>query len=148
MSALDGKTAAAYGQLEEKLKAKRKEYEGFKKALGSDPALTSWIDGAGRMPQRVLSAFETATVKRMSKLLPEIREIEDELETSYVHVVTGLANKESDEGIDDPEVLLRAALVVMNKRFKTGDSSVELKLTMRAILDYLKSLAHDDDETA
>lgn len=141
----DGKLATRYSELEQELRAKQAEYDGYKKALGSDPSLTSWVDGQGRMPKRSLSPFEVATVKRMQKLRPEIDRIEGELEDLFEEVVEAVANKQSDDGVEDPEVLLRASLVIMNKRFKAGDQSVELRLVMRAVLDYLKSLALDDD---
>lgn len=142
---VDGKLALRYAELERSLAAKREEYDGYKKALGSDPTLTSWVDGVGRMPKRSLSPFEVATVKRMKKLQPEIEELEDELDDLFTEVVESIANKRSDDGLEDPEVLLRASLVVMNKRFKAGDQSVELRLVMKAVLDYLRSLALDED---
>jgi hypothetical protein len=144
----DGKLALKYAETEAALAAKRHEYDGYRKALGSDPLLTSWVDGQGRMPKRSLSPFETATVKRMQKLRPEIEQLEEDLTDLFEDVIEGLANRHTDDGVQDPEILLRAALVVMNKRFKAGDSSIELRLVMKATLDFLRSLALDDEEEA
>jgi len=119
------------------------EYDGLSQALG-DPTLTAWISEGGRAAPRKLSAFEIATVKRITSLEPKLDKLEDQQEDLRAEVVCELAGIPSDSEVEDPETLLRAALVVLHREHKAGRSNVESRTVMRALIDYLKSLATDD----
>ena len=118
-----------------------KERSSLDQALG-DPTLVTWTYEGGPVPRR-LSTFEVATVKRIASLDKKIEPLEDECEELLSDVVVGLSGIDGEP--DDPEVLLRASLVVLNRLQRAGASSPESSAVMRALLRYLKSLARDDD---
>lgn len=118
------------------------EFEKLKNGLG-DPTIKLWISERGYIP-RSLSAFELATVKRLETLDHKIEELENECEALLSDVVCGLAKKEGDA--DDPEILLRAALVTIHRLHQSGTALPESRAAAKAILRYLRSLANDDDD--
>jgi len=139
------KTVDKLAAVEAELAKVQAEYDGFSKALG-DPTLTAWISDRGRAAPRKLSAFEIATVKRIGTLEPKLDKLEDQQEDLRAEVVCELAGIPSDSDVQDPETLLRASLVVLNRAHKAGQSTVESRTVMRALIDYLRSLATDEDE--
>ncbi len=120
-----------------------KEYDGFKAALG-DPKLTAWVGDRGRAAPRTLSSFEMATVKRLISLEPKIDKLADQVDDLFGDVIREIAGIDGE--LDDPELLLRASLVVLNRLHKTGRSTPESAAVMKALVTYLKSLARDDDD--
>ena len=138
-------TAKRLAAVEAELAKVQVEYDGLSKALG-DPTLTVWIADRGRAAPRKLSAFEIATVKRIASLEPKLDKLEDRQEDLRAEVICELAGIPSDSDVQDPETLLRASLVVFNRQHKAGLSTTESKTVMRALIDYLKSLAMDEDE--
>jgi hypothetical protein len=137
-------TAKRLAAVEAELAKVQGEYDGLSKALG-DPTLTAWIADRGRAAPRKLSAFEVATVKRIASLEPKLDKLEDQQEDLRAEVVCELAGIPSDSDVQDPETLLRSALVVLHREHKAGRSTVESRTVMRALIDYLRSLAADDD---
>lgn len=138
-------TSKRLAEIEENLQKLQKEYDGLSAALG-DPALTSWASDRGRAAPRKLTAFEAATVKRLDSLEPKLDAIEDQQEELRAQLVCELAGIPIDSAIDDPETLLRASLVIFHRAHKAGQSSVESRTVMRALIAYLKSLAEDDED--
>lgn len=138
-------TAKRLAAVEAELAKVQEEYDGLSKALG-DPTLTAWIADRGRAAPRKLSAFEIATVKRITSLEPKLDKLEDRQEDLRAEVICELAGIPSDSDVQDPETLLRAALVVFNRQHKAGMSTMESKTVMRALIDYLKSLAADEGD--
>jgi hypothetical protein len=137
-------TAKRLAAVEAELAKVQGEYDGLSKALG-DPTLTAWIADRGRAAPRKLSMFEVATVKRIASLEPKLDKLEDQQEDLRAEVVCELAGIPSDSDVQDPETLLRSALVVLHREHKAGRSTVESRTVMRALIDYLRSLAADDD---
>jgi hypothetical protein len=127
---------------EAELQKLTKEYDSLRAALG-DNKLITWVAERGPVPRR-LTAFEMATVKRIDVLDQKMAVLEDECEALLSDVVCGLSGIAGEP--DDPEVLLRASLVVLNRLHKKGNTLPESLAVMRALLQYLKSLARDDDE--
>lgn len=126
---------------EAELEKLTKERDGLRQALG-DTKLVTWIAERGPVPRR-LSSFELATVKRLASMEPKIEALEDECDELLSDVVCWLAGIDGEP--DDPEVLLRASLVTLNRLHKAGNSTTESRVMVRALLRYLKSLASDDD---
>ena len=115
------------------------EHDALKVALG-DPRLTAWVGGGiGRIAPRKLTTFEAATARRLAVLQPKISTLQTEARGLVAQIVFKLARKKGD-GLDDPEVLLRAAFAVLTK---TARGTPEGRAVVRAIADYLKSLAAD-----
>lgn len=135
--------AEQLSEKETELAKLQKEYDGFKKALG-DPKLTAWVADRGRAAPRSLSAFEVATVKRLASLEPKIDRLAQECEDLFGDVVCEIAGIDGEP--DDPELLLRAAMIVLSRLHKTGRSTPESRVVTKALLMYLKSLANDDEE--
>jgi hypothetical protein len=127
---------------EAELQKLTKEYDALRSALG-DNKLITWVAERGPVPRR-LTAFETATVKRIDVLDQKMAVLEDECEELLSDVVCGLSGISGEP--DDPEVLLRASLVVLNRLHKNGNTLPESLALMRALLRYLKSLANDEDD--
>lgn len=117
----------------------RDEHKALKEAL---PVATRFVDG--RVARRQLSAFEQASAKRIAVLAGKIEALEDESDELMEEIVFELARKRGD-GIDDPEVLLRAALVTLTRSHKPAQRSPEVRAVIEALLDYLKSLATDEE---
>lgn len=138
------KTADKLTAVEAELAKVQAEYDSLSQALG-DPAITTWVSDRGRAAPRRLSMFEAATVKRLSALEPKLDNLEDQREELRAEVICELAGIPSDSDVQDPETLLRASLVVLNRDHKAGKSTVESRTVMRALIGYLKSLAEDDD---
>lgn len=138
------KTADRLAAVEAEIAKVQSEYDGLSGALG-DPAITTWIADMGRAAPRKLSAFEAATVKRIASLEPKLDKLEDQRDDLRAELICELAGIPTDSEVQDPETLLRAALVVLNRAHKAGRSTVEERTVMRALIDYLKSLAADDD---
>lgn len=138
------KSVERLAAFEETLAKLTKERDGLQQALG-DPLLVTWIAERGPVPRR-LSAFELATVKRIAALEAKIEPLEDECEELLSDVVCALAGIDGEP--DDPEVLLRAALVALNLLHKRGGPLPESRAVMRALLRYLKSLANDEEDDA
>lgn len=130
--------------VEAELSKLKKERDGLRQALG-DPRLVTWVAERGPVPRR-LSAFEIATVKRLNTLEPKIEALEDEHKELHLDVTCALSGISGEA--DDPEVLLRAALVALNRLHKAGTSLPESRVVMRVILNYLRSLATDEDADA
>lgn len=128
--------------VEAELERLTKERENLSQALG-DPQLITWTHDGGPVPRR-LTAFETATVKRIASLDKKIGPLEDEQEELLSDVVCGLSGIDGEP--DDPEVLLRAALVALHRLHKTGAALPESRAVVRALLRYLKSLADEEDD--
>jgi len=131
--------------VEESLSKLQKERDGFAKALG-DPNLTTWVADMGRAVPRKLSTFEAATVKRIAALDAELEKLEDRQVELRAQLVCELAGVPSDSETQDPEILLRAALVVLFRWNKAGKSTVLSRTVAHALTRYLKSLADDEDE--
>lgn len=121
----------------EELHRLRKEQEALREALG-DAALVSWVSGHGPMPQK-LTAFQAASVRRLRNLDGRVRELEANQRALTQDVLSSLAGGEGDH--EDPEVLLRASLVVLNRLHKLGHSLPESRVVLKALLEYLRSLA-------
>jgi cytochrome P450 len=138
------KTADKLTAVEAELAKVQAEYDSLSQALG-DPAITTWVSDRGRAAPRRLSMFEAATVKRLSALEPKLDNLEDQREELRAEVICELAGIPSDSDVQDPETLLRASLVVLNRAHKAGKSTIESRTVMRALIGYLKSLAEDDD---
>lgn len=115
------------------------EYDKLSKGLG-DPKAKLWVAERGLIP-RSLSPFELATVKRLDALDHKMEELEAEREALLSDVVCGLARKEGEP--DDPEILLRAAVVVIQRLHKAGTALPESRAVGRALVNYLRSLATD-----
>ena len=128
--------------IEQELARVRAEYATLKRAL-RDPALTSWIDGHGQMPQRSLTTMEVATAKHMTVLRPQIDKLEAAEALLIVRTLDETAGKPSDGGLEDPEALLRAALVCLAHAWKRGYRDIEHRVTLTAIARYLESLDAD-----
>lgn len=126
-------------EAESELRKLKKERDGLALALG-DPKLVSWTHEGGPAPRR-LTSFETATAKRIASLDKKIEPLEAECETLLEDVVVGLSGMDAEP--DDPEVLLRASLVVLNRLSRAGMSSPESLAVMRMLVRYLKSLADE-----
>jgi hypothetical protein len=118
-----------------------KERDGLRQALG-DPALVTWVAERGPIPRR-LSTFEVATIKRLASLDAKIEPLEDECEELLADTVCALSGIDGEP--DDPEVLLRASLVVLNMLHKSGTALPESRIVVRMLLRYLKSLAEDEE---
>jgi len=120
----------------------QKEYDGFLQALG-DPTITAWVgDREQRMPRK-LTTFEIATIKRIASLEPKLDALDDEYEDLCDDVLMAIAGVPGEP--DDPEVLLHASLVTINRAHKAGHATPESKVVLRALLMYLKSLKSNDD---
>lgn len=139
------KVAEKLAAVETELAKVQKEYDGLSQALG-DPTLTAWVADRGRAAPRKLSAFEIATVKRIASLEPKLDKLEDQREDLFAETICEIAGIPSDSDVGDPEVLLRAALVCLNRMHKTGMSTPESRAVMEALLGYLKSLTMDEDD--
>lgn len=137
-------TSKRLAEIEGSLQKLQKEYDGLSAALG-DPTLTSWASDRGRAAPRKLTAFEAATVKRLDSLEPKLDALEDEQEELRAQLICELAGIPTDSAVDDPETLLRASLMIFHRAHKSGQSTVESRTVMRALIAYLKSLADDDD---
>jgi hypothetical protein len=116
-----------------------KDRDNLKQALG-DPALVTWVYERGPIPRR-LTSFEIATVKRLALMEEKIIALEDECEEILSDTICGLSGIDGEP--DDPEVLLRASLVVLSRQTKAGTALPETRAVMRGLLRYLKSLADD-----
>jgi len=127
---------------EAELQKLTKERGGLSQALG-DPRLVTWTYEGGPVPRR-LSSFEIATIKRISSLEAKIEVLEDECDDLLSDIVCGLSGMKGEP--DDPEVLLRASLVVLNRLHRAGNTLPESRAVMKALLRYLKSLANDEDD--
>lgn len=138
-------TSKRLAEIEESLQKLQKEYDGLSTALG-DPTLTSWASDRGRAAPRKLTAFEAATVKRLDSLEPKLDALEDEQEELRAQLICELAGIPPDSVTDDPETLLRASLVIFHRAHKAGQSTIESRTVMRALIAYLKSLAEDDED--
>lgn len=138
-------TSKRLAEIEESLQKLQKEYDGLSTALG-DPTLTSWASDRGRAAPRKLTAFEAATVKRLDSLEPKLDALEDEQEELRAQLICELAGIPTDSAVDDPETLLRASLVIFHRAHKGGQSTIESRTVMRALIAYLKSLAEDDED--
>jgi cytochrome P450 len=137
-------TASRLAAVEESFQKLQGEYDNLSAAIG-DPLLTPWIADRGRAAPRKLTAFEAATVRRLASLEPKLDALEDELDELRARLVCELAGVPSDSDVGDPEILLRAALVVLHREHKAARSTVVSRAVMRALIDYLKSLAEDDE---
>lgn len=138
-------TSKRLAEIEESFQKLQKEYDGLSAALG-DPTLTSWASDRGRAAPRKLTAFEAATVKRLDSLEPKLDALEDEQEELRAQLICELAGIPTDSVVDDPETLLRASLVIFHRAHKAGQSTIESRTVMRALIAYLKSLAEDDED--
>lgn len=137
-------TSERLAAVEESLQKLQGEYDNLSAALG-DPNLTAWVTDRGRTAPRKLTAFEAATVKRLASLEPKLDALEDQQDDLRAQLICELAGIPSDSEVTDPETLLRASLVVFHRAHKAGRSTVESRTVMRALIDYLRSLAEDDD---
>jgi hypothetical protein len=141
MSATSDKSAAEKLEVVEQEVARfRDEYESLKSAIG-DPKVGAWIDGHGRSPARKLTTFEAAAVKRMFEIkarLPKLRAAEAFLVARTLDETSGKPGAE--DPVEDPEALLRAALVVLARAWKAGHRDIEHRVTLKAIAAYLRSL--------
>ncbi len=115
--------------------------EKLKKALG-DPKISAWIADRGRVAPRALTSFEMATVKRIDANTKQLRKLTADRDRLLEDVVCVVARKRG-EGLDDPEVLLRASMLSLNRLHKGGHATPETRAVTQALLRYLKSL--DDD---
>ena len=127
---------------EAELQKLTKERDGLGQALG-DPTLVTWTFDGGPVPRK-LTSFEVATVKRIASLDKKIAALDEECEELLSDVVCGLSGIDGEP--DDPEVLLRAALVVLSRLHKAGTTLPESRAVMKALLRYLKSLASEEDD--
>lgn len=139
------KTVDQLAAVEAELAKVQGEYDGLSKAFG-DPAITSWIADRGRAAPRRLSAFEIATVKRIATLEPKLDDLEDRQEDLRAQVICELAGIPADSEVQDPETLLRAAMIVFHREHKVGKSTPESRTVLRALIDYLRSLSADDED--
>lgn len=139
------KTVDKLAAVEAELAKVQAEYDGLSKALG-DPLLTTWVAEGGRAAPRKLSAFEIATVKRITKLEPKLDDLEDRQEDLRAQVICELAGIPADSEVQDPETLLRAAMIVFHREHKVGRSTPESRTVLRALIDYLRSLSADDED--
>lgn len=139
------KTADKLAAVEAELAKAQSEYDGLSGALG-DPMLTTWVADRGRAAPRALSSFEAATVKRIAKLEPKLDDLEDQQEDLRAQLICELAGIPTDSEVEDPETLLRASLVVFHRAHKAGQSTIESRTVMRALIAYLKSLSTDEDD--
>jgi len=128
--------------VENELARVRAEYETFKRAI-SDPALRAWIDSGDRVAPRAITTMEHATLKHLYSLTPQLRALEAAEAFLIVRTLDETAGKPSDGGLEDPEALLRAALVCLAHAWKSGHRSVEHRVTLQAIARYLQSLDED-----
>ena len=122
----------------------RGEFDALREALG-DPNAVSWIDGQGMRPTRRLSAFELATAKRLETLHAQIHKLTRAEWFLFERVLSGIARRPG-EGSEDPEVLLAAAMRSLAKAWKAGHRGVEVRVVLRALADYLRSLDEDDED--
>jgi hypothetical protein len=130
-------------QVEREIARLQQEFDALRQALG-DPNAVSWIDGQGRRPARRLSAFELATAKRLETLYVQIRKLKRAEWFLFEKVLADVARRPG-EGSEDPEVLLAAALRCLAKAWKAGHRTVEVRVVLRALADYLRSLDEDED---
>jgi len=114
-----------------------------------DPAIAMWLaefppprTGKKQSAPRVLTAFEMATVLRLDELSPQIRKLEAAAAFLVVRTIDEMGGRAS-EGLEDPEALLRAALVCMARAWRSGCRDVEHRVTLQAIAAYLRSLDED-----
>jgi hypothetical protein len=126
---------------EEEVKRAQETLASFKRALG-DPKLTAWVADRGRVAPRALSTFEMATVKRIAAIEQEIVKLISRYESILADIVCQVARKQG-EGIDDPEVLLRAAMFCLAKANRSGYGTDESKAVVTALMRYVKSLEQD-----
>lgn len=117
----------------------RKQKKDLQLALG-DPLLVTWTHDRGPVPRR-LSAFEIATVRRLDLLDKKVYDLELKRDELFGDVIREVAGSKGDP--DDPEQLLRAAMVTINRLHRLGMSTPESRVVLQALLLYLKSLAED-----
>lgn len=128
--------------VEQELARLRAEYEAFRQALrGSDVA--AWVDGLEHMPPRPVTQMEAATIRHLKTMEPQIRDLAKAEAFLLVRTLDEVAGKPSIDGLEDPEALLRAALVCLADAWKAGQRSTENRVLLRAIAAYLKSLDED-----
>jgi hypothetical protein len=138
-------TATRLAAAEADFQKLQKEYDDLSAALG-DPEASAWVFDHGRAPPRKLSAFEAATVKRLTAIEPKLGRLEAQRNELRATLVCELAGVPEDSEVDDPEVLLRAALVALYRVHKAGASTIETRTVLMALSGYVKSLANDDDD--
>jgi len=120
----------------------RAEYEAFRQTL-RDPAIAPWLDGQEERPLRALTQMEVAAVRHINKLAPQVNKLARAEAFLIVRTLDETAGRPSDGGLEDPEALLRAALVCLARAWKDGQRDVESRVVLKAIAAYLQSL--DDD---
>lgn len=130
--------------VEAELAKLQKEVDGFNSVL-SDPTIVSWVADRGRVAPRSLTAFEVATIKRIASLEPKIEDLEILRDELLAEAVCGVAGVPLDSDINDPEILLRAAAVSINRLHKAGQGSPESHAVLKSLIAYLRSLLEDED---
>lgn len=132
--------AEELAKVEVELVRLEKERDGLRLALG-DPTLVTWTHERGPVPRR-LTAFEAATVRRLDSLDSKVYQASlkrDDLFAAVLQEVAGI-----DGEPDDPELLLRAAMVIIHRLHRlTSMATPESKVVLKALLSYLKSLSED-----
>lgn len=127
--------------IERELARIRPHYEELRTALAAR-SLTSWVDGKGRIPRHP-TAMEHGLVEHLKIRKAEIDKLEWARRYLFDKAVSELAEQQSEEGSEDPEILLRAALRAMANVWKSGVKTQELQVAILAIAAYLQSLDRD-----
>lgn len=127
-------------EADEELRKLTREAETLRSAI-NDKQLVAWVHERGPVPRK-LTTFEAATVKRLVELDDKISDLAESRGELLADAIVGLSGMVDVEP-DDPEALLRASLVALNRLYKKGHSSPESMVVMKALASYLKSLSQD-----
>lgn len=140
----DRSAAEKLAIIEQEAARVRVEYDSLKNAVG--PKVGAWVDGTARSPARRLTTFEAAAVKRMYEIKAQLGPLEAAEAFLVARTIGETAGKTGDEDpIEDPEALLRAALVVLARAWKAGHRDIEHRVTLKAIAAYLRSLDEEGE---